>query len=164
MPDRDGPVTMVPRKVVVRASRMGGSSEMLPQSLLLALTAPRRGGPRPESPWPVDEDYWLCHCEGFHVDQPGGRLGVVEYVDFAEWPDWSDVVGVRTGRLGTRTVRVPVADVVEVRPAEERLVLRRRKDPSPGGVMSELRSLLHAPRAGIHCPDSISAGRAQTGR
>jgi hypothetical protein len=133
---------------------------MLPQSLLLAPTAPGRGGPRPESPWPVDEDYWLGHCGGFQVDQPGARLGVVEYVDFAEWPDRPDVVGVRTGRLGTRTVRVPVADVVEVRPAEERLVLRRRKDP-PQSVMSELHSLLHAPRAGIGRPDSISAGRAE---
>ena len=137
---------------------------MVPQLLLLALTAPGRGGPPPQSPWPVDENYWLGHCEGFQVDQPGGHLGVVEYVEFAEWPDRPDVVGVRTGTLGTRTVRVPVADVVEVRPAEERLVVRCREDPSPRGVMSELGSLLHVPRAGIRPPDSLSAGRAQAGR
>ena len=80
------------------------------------------------------------------------------------WPvdDRPDVVGVRTGRLGTRTVRVPVSDVVEVRPAEERLVLRSREEPESPGVMNELRSLLHATRAGT--PPSVTgqsfAGRA----
>jgi hypothetical protein len=27
-----------------------------------------------------DTDYWLCRCEGFEVDTPEGRLGIVEWL------------------------------------------------------------------------------------
>ena len=44
-----------------------------------------------------DFDYRLCRCEGFRVDSPGGRVGIVEEVHFRSRIDRPDVLVVRTG-------------------------------------------------------------------
>lgn len=97
---------------------------LLPRSYTLSLTANGMLEPKPGSPWPVDENYWLGHCEGFRVDSPGGRLGIVEHVVYGSRVDRPDLVAVSRGVWRVRTAEVPVADVVEVLPAQERLVLR----------------------------------------
>jgi hypothetical protein len=77
--------------------------------------------PRPLS-W--DHDYWLCRCEGFRVDAPSGRLGFVRAVRFGARLDRPDELLVRCGLLRNRTLVVPVEDVQEVVPEQQRLVLR----------------------------------------
>jgi hypothetical protein len=71
-----------------------------------------------------DRDYWLCRCEGFRVDAPTGRLGLVESVRFSSRLDRPDELLVRTGILGNRLLVVAVSDVEAVIPRRERLVLR----------------------------------------
>ena len=69
-----------------------------------------------------DLDYRLCRCEGFRVDSPGGRVGVVQEVIFRSRIDRPDALAVRTGFLG-RLLEIPVDDVAEVSFNEERVVL-----------------------------------------
>jgi hypothetical protein len=105
-------------------SRLGVTMRMLPRSLVLSLT--KDDGRRIEDPWswPVDEDYWLGHCQGFRVDGPEGRVGVVEHVVYGSHLHRPDVVWVRFGGWRARAVSVPVTDVLELRPHQERLVVR----------------------------------------
>jgi hypothetical protein len=96
---------------------------LLPRSLLLALTSrePERGtGTSP----PVDEEYWLGHCEGFRVVGPEGQIGVVDHLVYRSRADRPDIVAVTSGLWRARTAEVAVADVVEVWPAQARLVVR----------------------------------------
>ena len=72
-----------------------------------------------------DRDYWLCRCEGFRVDAPTGRLGLVAAVRFGSRLDRPDQLLVRTGILGNHLLVIPVSDVDAVIPRQERLVLRR---------------------------------------
>lgn len=37
-------------------------------------------GEAPNGKRSFDRDYWLAHCEGFRVESPAGRLGLVEEV------------------------------------------------------------------------------------
>lgn len=99
---------------------------LFPRSVTLSLAANGMLDPKPGSPWPVDENYWLGHCEGFQVDGPCGRIGVVEHVVYGSRVDRPDVVAVSWGVWRVRTAEVPVADIVEVLPAQERLVVRNR--------------------------------------
>jgi hypothetical protein len=71
---------------------------VLPMSVMLALTQRRAAASvtgDPHTPWPVDEDYWLRHCEGFQVDADGKRIGVVECVAYRSQSDLPDIVMVR---------------------------------------------------------------------
>jgi hypothetical protein len=79
-----------------------------------------------EFPRPIvfDRDYWLCRCQGFRVDSPAGRVGLVEEVRFGSRLDRPDTLVVRTGLLGSRLLGVPVDKVERVVPRQERLVLR----------------------------------------
>ena len=70
-----------------------------------------------------DLDYRLCRCEGFRVDSPRGRVGVVEEVRFRSRIDRPDVLAVRTGLVGG-LVLIPANEVDEVSLAEERVVIR----------------------------------------
>jgi hypothetical protein len=72
----------------------------------------------------LDLDYRLCRCEGFDVDSPDGRVGVVQEVHFYSRIDRPDALAVRTGFLG-RLLMIPVDDVAEVSLRDERVVLRR---------------------------------------
>lgn len=96
---------------------------LLPRSVVLALSADE-ATPRPRSPWPVDEAYWLAHCEGFQVEGPDGRIGVVDRVVYESRLDVPDVVSVASGLWRLHSTRVPMADVLEVRPEQERLLVR----------------------------------------
>ena len=96
---------------------------LLPRSLLLALTT-REPEPGPATSPPVDEEYWLGHCEGFRVDGPEGHIGVVDHLVYRSRADRPDIVAVTAGIWRARTAEVAVADVVEVRPAQARLVVR----------------------------------------
>jgi hypothetical protein len=77
--------------------------------------------PRPVG-W--DSDYWLCRSEGFAVDAPEGRVGIVEEVRFRSRHDRPDELLVRGGIIGSRSVVVPVSDVEEISPRHERIILR----------------------------------------
>lgn len=96
---------------------------LVPRSLLLTLTArePARG---PRMSAPLDDDYWLGHCEGFRVDGPEGRLGVVDHLVYRSRADRPDVVAVTSGVWRMRTAEVLVSDIVAVLPAQARLVVR----------------------------------------
>ena len=67
-------------------------------------------------------DYWLGHCEGFRVDGPEGRVGVVEAVLGHE--DEPTTLAVREGLFALRTVYVPIEQVADIDPRAERIVLR----------------------------------------
>ena len=67
-------------------------------------------------------DYWLAHCEGFRVDSPDGRLGVVELALADEHGEPAGLV-VRAGIFGKRLVNVPRECVVEIRPQDARVVV-----------------------------------------
>ena len=97
--------------------------------------------PRPLS-W--DQDYWLCRCEGFRVDAPNGRLGLVEAVRFGARLDRPDELLVRCGFLGNRTLVVPVSDVEEVVPRQQRLVLRCERGQGGHEQLARLRAYLAA--------------------
>jgi hypothetical protein len=79
-----------------------------------------------EFPRPVlyDSDYWLCRCEGFQVETPTGRLGVVTGVRFRSRHDRPDELVVQGGLLSSRHYLVQVSEVAEIVPREERISLR----------------------------------------
>jgi hypothetical protein len=70
-----------------------------------------------------DLDYWLRRCEDFRVDGPEGRIGHVRSVRFSR-SDEPEVLEVRAGLLGRRTLLIPVAEIDEVIPDQRRLILR----------------------------------------
>jgi hypothetical protein len=77
-----------------------------------------------------DVDYWLRRCEGFRVDSPQGRVGFVEEVRYASRCDRPDVIAVRVGLLGRLLLVVPVGEIGEILPKEERIVLHRSPRPT----------------------------------
>jgi hypothetical protein len=72
----------------------------------------------------VERDYWLCRCEGFEVESPRGRTGVVEGVRFLSRVDQPDLLEVRAGLFGRQLLLVPAEEVEGIFATEERLVLR----------------------------------------
>lgn len=71
----------------------------------------------------------LSLCEGFRVESPDGRVGVVSalrYAPSARW-DHPTALAVRAGRSSNMLLIVPAAEVESVFLAERRIVLR----PSP---------------------------------
>jgi hypothetical protein len=69
-------------------------------------------------------DYWLARCEGFRVESPDGRIGIVDHVRFADRIDRPEWLAVRAGLFGRRLVEVPVGEVAEIIPRETRIVLK----------------------------------------
>lgn len=86
--------------------------------------------------------YWLCRSEGFRVDTPEGRYGMVEAVMFRVRPDEPDALIVRSGMLGRRLVIVPIEDVSDVVPRRQRIELRRVPEVSGADFVSEVRARL----------------------
>jgi len=76
--------------------------------------------------------YWLSHCEGFRVQAPGGRVGIVDQVLREESEGRPRALIVHGGLLGRKVLVVPVDQVDRVAPRRETILLR----PSPeiGGV------------------------------
>jgi hypothetical protein len=89
-------------------------------------------------------DYWLRRCEGFRVDAPQGRVGFVEEVRYASSCDRPDVIAVRAGLLGRLLLIVPVGDVAEILPGEERVVLQRSLRPTATERAQDLRERVQA--------------------
>jgi hypothetical protein len=87
-----------------------------------------------------DQDYWLCRCEGFRVDAPNGRLGLVEAVRFGARLDRPDELVVRGGLLRNRTLVVPVSEIEEVVPRQQRLVLRCARAQGGHDQLARLRA------------------------
>jgi hypothetical protein len=72
----------------------------------------------------LERSYSLCRCEGFWVDSPTGRIGLVEGLRFRSRIDQPDLLEVRAGLLGRRQLLIPSDHVEDIIVAEERLVLR----------------------------------------
>ncbi|MGZ4400322.1 MAG: hypothetical protein ACXVYM_05575 [Gaiellaceae bacterium] len=110
----------------------------------------RRERPRlefPRNPHPRPDEL-LSSCQGYEVDVPEGRLGVVTELRFGRRYDRPDLLVVRTGRLRRRAVLVPVELVEEIVPVEERLVLRCVPAADAAGSRSR-RSGPSAPRRSV---------------
>jgi len=86
--------------------------------------------------------YWLGRCEGFRVDSPEGRFGLVEAVMFRVRPDEPDALIVRSGMLGRKLVIVPLEDVDDVLPRRQRVVLSRTPDLDGADFLSAVRDRL----------------------
>lgn len=72
----------------------------------------------------LERGYSLCRCEGFWVDTPTGRIGLVEGLRFRSRIDQPDLLEVRAGLLRRRLLLIPSDQVEDIFVAEERLVLR----------------------------------------
>jgi hypothetical protein len=72
---------------------------------------------------PLGRDYWLGHCEGFVVESPTGKVGVVDGARFGSRIDRPDLLEIEIGRLRPSVLLVPVEDVVDISPREERIAL-----------------------------------------
>jgi hypothetical protein len=90
----------------------------------------------------VEWAYWLCRCEGFRVEAPEGRVGLVDGVRFRTRLDRPDVLLVRVGRLRHRLLSVSVAEIAELLPAEGRIILRGPVGPVRGGFLARRRRLV----------------------
>lgn len=86
--------------------------------------------------------YWVGRCEGFRVDSPDGRFGLVEAVMFRRRPDEPDALVVRAGVLGRRLVLVPIDDVADVVPRRKRIVLSRTPDLAAPDFVAQVRARL----------------------
>jgi hypothetical protein len=109
-------------------------------------------------------DYWLRRCEGFRVDAPPGRVGFVEEVRYASRCDRPDAIAVRVGLLGRLLLIIPVGEVAEILPSEERIILHRSPRPTaterlrdwrervqPGALRGGANSEVEAVAAGTKC-------------
>ena len=95
-----------------------------------------------------DRDYWLCRCEGFRVDAPTDHVGVVEAIRFGSRLDRPDELLFRGGVLGNRRLVIPVWDVEEIEPRQQRLVLRREPERGSHDRLARLRA--HMSRSARH--------------
>ena len=72
----------------------------------------------------VKPDYKLCRCEGFEVDSPTRRVGVVDGIRYHSRIDRPDVLAVRAGPFGRQLLLIPVEEVEQILVDEGRLILR----------------------------------------
>jgi hypothetical protein len=78
---------------------------------------------------PPERSYALCRCEGFRVDSPTGKVGLVEGLRYQSRIDQPDALEVRAGWLGRKLLLIPVEDVDQIFVEEGRLVLRMQPAP-----------------------------------
>lgn len=64
------------------------------------------------------------HCGGFHVYSPEGHIGFVEDVLFGCDAERPAALAIRSGLFRARVAVVALEDVVEILPAERRLVVK----------------------------------------
>jgi hypothetical protein len=95
-------------------------------------------GPQRPSGAATNFDYWLGRCQGFRVDSPHRRLGVVEEVRYASRCDRPDVIAVRPRRLRGLLFIVPVEEVAEIFPGRELVVLHTSPRPTAAGQLQGL--------------------------
>jgi len=72
----------------------------------------------------ADGQYWLDHCEGFHVKGPNGFSGIVEAVRYEPDSGAAAQLVVCSGRLFMRSVVIPADEVALITPRAMRLRLR----------------------------------------
>lgn len=106
--------------------------------------------------------HWLGHCEGCavnHID--GDRLGVVESVVRQTRTSEPSELVVRLSSDPTALLVVPLADVVEVHSAADRIIVKSR--PLTGGPTRPERASPHLGAASVRCSgdDSVPASRAE---
>jgi hypothetical protein len=100
----------------------------------------------------VEPDYRLCRCEGFEVDSPTRRVGVVDGLRYHSRIDRPDLLEVRAGPFGRKLLLIPVEEVDQILFEEGRLILRStphlRHEHFPD-LLSRLRGRRHdgSPRA-----------------
>jgi hypothetical protein len=91
--------------------------------------------------------YWLRRCEGFRVDSPIGRVGLVEELRYSSSIEKPDAIAVRAGLFGRLLLIVPTGEVEAILPAEERMLVRRSPPrPSATERVRELGRHLQLPR------------------
>jgi hypothetical protein len=105
------------RLTLLRGRAAGGSSED-GRPVERTVTRVRLGGSS------LGRDYWLCRCEGFWVDSPAGRIGLVEGLRFLSRIDRPDLLEIRAGLLGRQLLLIQTDQVEDIIVAEGRLVLR----------------------------------------
>jgi hypothetical protein len=86
------------------------------------VTAPVSAPAEAEPAGAPDREYWLEHCDGFRVDGPRGRIGVVEEVRHTA--EGGSLLVIRTGVLGLRAVAISTREVFEIVPRARRLWLK----------------------------------------
>lgn len=72
----------------------------------------------------ADREYWLRHCEGFHVRSGSRRLGVVESVQHESDPRLPDTIHIRAGIVRIREFAIPVEDVEKLDPRRQTVWVR----------------------------------------
>jgi len=82
--------------------------------------------------------YWLDQCQGFRVDSPEGRVGLVEEVVRGARPGCPEALVVRAGVLGRRLELVPIEAVDSVEPRRLRICLLPEWQPSRRDFLSDL--------------------------
>lgn len=102
------------------------------------------------SPAALQRDYWLSRCEGFEVESPAGRIGIVESLRFLSRVDQPDLLEIRTGLFGRRLLLLPVEQVESISSGEERIVLRGAPRPNGNHVSELLGRLRSRFGAGAH--------------
>jgi hypothetical protein len=73
-------------------------------------------------------DYWLHRCEGFRVATPEGEIGTVKGLRFSGSIE-PELLEVRSGFLGRRSLLVPVEWVEQIVP-ERKLILLQARAPA----------------------------------
>jgi hypothetical protein len=102
-------------------------------------------------------DHWLCRCQGFRVSSPAGPVGVVEELRFLSRVDRPDALAARAGR---RLLIVPVEEVADLIPGEQRIVLRSAPPLKDRLRLLRLAAGLRRRRAGsAETPPQEAAGR-----
>jgi len=86
------------------------------------LSSPESVQPEPKAP--IDREYWLAHCEGYRVDSPGGRVGLVEEVRCADGGERPESLAVLAGMRGRRRLIIPVSEIGEIVPYAQRVFLK----------------------------------------
>jgi hypothetical protein len=82
-----------------------------------------RSSARRERAQPLDREYWLAHCEGYRVESPGGRVGLVEEVRGGE-QGGTRSLAVLAGMRGLRRLIIPISEVDDIVPHVRRIVLK----------------------------------------
>jgi hypothetical protein len=77
-----------------------------------------------ESEPPSTFEYWLAHCEGYRVDSPGGRVGIVEDVHRAEGVERAESLAVLAGMFGRRRLIIEADQVNAIVPHEQCVLLK----------------------------------------
>ena len=73
-------------------------------------------------------DYWLGHCEGFHVEDGTRVLGVVEEIlGDGEEPEF---LVLRGGLFANRTYKIRVDAVLGIWPQARRILVRGDRQPA----------------------------------